>query len=51
MQAELDEIKEGLYLANTEHKDIVQKMEHKVNNDYQNIYGNRFNMLTILSLL
>lgn len=29
MQAELDEIREGLYLANTEHKDAMGKMEHK----------------------
>ncbi|XP_039247891.2 basal body-orientation factor 1-like [Styela clava] len=29
MQSELDEIREGLYLANTEHKDTLQKMEHK----------------------
>lgn len=30
MQAELDEIRESLYIANREHKDTLQKMEHKV---------------------
>lgn len=34
MQAELDEIRENLYLANREHKDTLQKMEHKVNRIY-----------------
>ena len=30
MQSELDEIKESLFYANKEHKDSLQKMEHKV---------------------
>ncbi|XP_076803349.1 basal body-orientation factor 1-like [Clavelina lepadiformis] len=29
MQAELDEIRESLFLANKEHKDTLQKIEHK----------------------
>ena len=30
MQAELDEIREKLFFANKDHKDTMQKLEHKV---------------------
>jgi len=30
MQGELDDIRESLFVANRDHKDALQKMEHKV---------------------